>query len=272
MASKWASNRIIESRDSKTIRRALDAIGMVFKLTWLPGMSRHPWLRPDKTDMRWLPINADIEAPEDTPMPLAVLDRLIERASHRVLYDYCGCRVAYRCEDYPTELGCLLLGDSALEANPNVTREISVDEAKAAARKAVDAGLVPFVGKARIDNSLFSIKDRGRLVTVCFCCECCCITRNIRHLPIGKVEPLFVPLESVTIEVGPDCIGCGKCAEHCYTKAITIKDKRSVIGEYCRACGRCATLCPNNAIKVSINDPEFLEKTLERIGSYVKYD
>ena len=40
----------------------------------------------------------------------------------------------------------------------------------------------------------------------------------------------------------------------------------------CRACGRCATICPNNAIKITIDDPQFLEKTIERIGSYVKYD
>jgi ferredoxin len=272
MATGRFTNRLIEKRDPNAIRRALDAIGLMFKVAWMPGASLHPWLRPAKTDMRWLPINQDIEMPEDTPMPLAVLDGLIEKASHRVVYDYCGCRVAYRCEDYPLEIGCLLMGDSAMEANPRVSHEVDVDEAKALARKAVDAGLVPIIGKARIDNALFHIKDRGRLVTVCFCCECCCITRNIRHLPIDKVEPLFPPLESVTIEVGEECVGCGKCAEHCYVEAITVQDKRAVISEYCRACGRCATVCPNDAITVSLTDPDFVEKTIERIGSYVKYD
>ena len=41
--------------------------------------SSHPWLKPEKTDMRWLPINQDIEMPDDTPMPLVVLRRIIER-------------------------------------------------------------------------------------------------------------------------------------------------------------------------------------------------
>jgi UDP-glucose 4-epimerase len=271
MANRLA-RRITEKRNAKSIRRALDAMSVMFKLAWIPGTQWHPWLRPEKTDMRWLPINTDIEMPEDTPMPLAVLDAIIEKASHRVIFDYCGCRKAYGCEHYPHEIGCLLMGDSALEGNPNVSHEVTVDEAKTFARKAVDAGLVPIIGKARIDNALFSIKDRHRLVTVCFCCECCCITRNIRHLPIAKVEPLFPPLESVTIEVTDECKGCGKCAKHCYIEAITIVDEHAVISEYCRACGRCATVCPSDAIRISLNDPDFVEKTIERIGTYVKYD
>ncbi len=265
-------NGVIERGNPKSIRRALDAIGLTFRLARLPGSGKHPWLRPDKTDMRWLPINTDIEMPGNAPMPLAVLDRLIEEASHRVIFDYCGCRVAYRCESYPQEIGCLLLGDSALESSPKVSREVGVEEAKEHARKAVDAGLVPIVGKARIDNALFSIKDRGRLLTVCLCCECCCITRNIRHLPLDRLEPLFPPLESVEIEVTGDCTGCGKCVEHCYVEAITVEDGRAVIGEYCRACGRCATVCPANAVSVRLTDPDFLDRTLERIRSYVKYD
>lgn len=266
------ANRIYETQNPKTVRRALDAVGAAFKLTWLPGMSHHPWLRPDKTDMRWLPINQDIEMPENAPMPLAVLDRLIEEASHRVIYDYCGCRLAYRCEHYPVEIGCLLMGDSAVEGKSQKKREVGVEEAKAFARKAVDAGLVPIVGKARIDNALFGIKDHGRMLTTCFCCECCCITRNIRHVPLDKVEPLFPPLEGVTIEVTDECKGCGTCAEHCYIEAITIVDKRAVIGAYCRACGRCATVCPKDAICVRLDDADFLDKTIDRIRSYVKYD
>jgi UDP-glucose 4-epimerase len=49
-------------------------------------------------------------------------------------------------------------------------------------------------------------------------------------------------------------------------------DDRAVLGEYCRACGRCATICPNDAIKVSIDDPEFIEKSYERIRTYVNYE
>lgn len=247
-----------------------DKAFMLFRLPLLPRV--HPWTRPDKTDMRWLPINEDIQLPDDTPLPLALLDRLIEEASHRVIFDECGCRVAFRCENYPIDIGCLLMGDSAIEAPSSSWREVSVEEAKQHARRAVEAGLIPVVGKARVDNFLFHIKDRARLLTVCFCCECCCITRYTRHAPLDVLEPLFPQLDGISIEVTGDCVGCGKCAEHCYVQAIEIVDERAVIGEYCRACGRCATVCPQDAIEIRIDDPDFMDKARERIREHVRYD
>jgi UDP-glucose 4-epimerase len=240
----------------------------------LPLVNRwHPWLRQDRTDMRWLPINQDIKMPEDTPMPLAVLDRIIEQASHRAIIEYCGCRKGFHCKDYPVEIGCLLMGDSALEAKRFPFREVGVDEAKAHARRAAEAGLVPIVGKARVDNYIFKIKDRHRLLTVCFCCECCCVTRFSAFAPLEYIQPTQPHLESVTISLDPDkCKGCGKCVEKCYVQAITLVDKKAVISEYCRACGRCATVCRNEAIEIQLTDPEFVDKTIERIRSYVKYD
>jgi ferredoxin len=258
---------------TSTARRGLDALGTVFKLSRLPLVSRvHPWLRPDKTDMRWLPINEDIQLPGDAPMPLNLLDRFIEEASHRVIYKECGCRAAFECKSYPIDLGCLLMGDSAVEGSSSSCREVTVREAKEHSRRAVEAGLVPVVGKARVDNFLFGIKDRSRLLTVCFCCECCCITRFTRNVSMKTLEPMFPRLHGVTVEVNDDCIGCGECAEHCYIKAIEIVDGKAVIGEYCRACGRCATVCPEDAIEVRIDDPDFLDNAYDRIRSYVKFD
>lgn len=233
----------------------------------------HPWFREDRSDIRWLPINTDIEMPENTPMPLELLYRLIGEASHRVIIDYCGCRKAFGCEDYPVGIGCLLLGDSALEVRRRFPHhEASIEEAREHARLAVDAGLVPVIGKARVDNFIFKIKDRSRLVTVCFCCECCCITRLTSTLPLKHLEPIFPRLESVTVTVSDRCRGCGKCVEHCYVQAIEVMDGTAVISGYCRACGRCATACPNDAVEIRITDPDFLEKTRDRIRSYIDYE
>jgi len=239
----------------------------------LPLIDRwHPWLREDRTDMRWLPINEDIRMPENTPMPIAVLESLIDEASHRIIVDHCGCRKAFKCEHYPVEIGCLLMGDSALEARGFPFREVGADEARAHAHRAVEAGLVPIVGKARADNFIFKIKDRHRLLSVCFCCECCCITRFASYVPVEYLEPTFPPLESLTIRVTDKCKGCGKCAEHCFVHAIQVVDTKAVIDDTCRSCGRCATFCPTDAIEIEITDPEFVEKTRERIRSYVKYE
>ncbi len=242
-------------------------------LSRLPLMDRvHPWMRPDKTDARWLPINTDIHLPGDAPLPLELLFRVIDEASHRVIIDHCGCRRAFGCRHYPSDIGCLMMGDSALEIKRFTGREVSPSEAREHAVRAVEAGLVPIVGKARVDNFIFKVKDRGRLFTTCFCCECCCVTRFTALAPARRLDPLFPKLESISIEVTDRCRGCGRCAEHCYIGAIEVRDGRAVIGDYCRGCGRCATVCRQGAIEVSIEDPDFLERALESIRSHVKYD
>lgn len=255
-------------------RAAAAAAGYGLKtLSRIPLLDRvHPWMRPGKTDARWLPINRDIQLPDSAPLPLELLFRVIKEASHRVIIDHCGCRRAFNCKDYPADVGCLMMGDSALEIKNSPCREVGPDEAVEHAIKAVDAGLVPIVGKARVDNFIFKVKDRGRLFTTCFCCECCCITRFTALAPAEKLDPLFPRLESLSIEVTDRCTGCGRCAERCYMNAIEVRGGKAVIGKYCRGCGRCATACRQGAIEVSVTDPEFLGKALESIRSHVTYD
>jgi hypothetical protein len=102
------SGSVVASRDPRKIRRYLNFIENLSRVSWLPTLSRwHPWLRPDKTDIRWLPIDEDIEAGAGSPRPLQLLDSIIEEAPHRVILDYCACREAYSCEGYPSEIGCL---------------------------------------------------------------------------------------------------------------------------------------------------------------------
>lgn len=273
MARKTYIEKVIEKGQKGKKQWGIAFVWVTFmasKVPWIPRL--HPWVRKDKTDMRWLPINENIQMPENAPLPLNLLDRFIEEASHRVIFDECGCRVAYRCKEYPIDIGCLLMGDSALESPMSICREVNADEAKEFARRAVEAGLVPVVGKARVDNFIFGIKDYARLLTVCFCCECCCITRFTRHTRMEFLEPIFPRLDGITIEVTDDCVACGECAKHCYIQAIKVVDDRVVIGENCRACGRCATVCPNEAIEVRIEDPEFIEKAYDRILAHTKHD
>jgi UDP-glucose 4-epimerase len=253
--------------------QALNSVGWGFGFARIPLFARvHPWMRPDKTNVRWLPINEDIEQPGSAPLPREILYRFIEEASHRVIYNQCVCREANKCEHYPIGIGCLQMGDSAIESDEALRREVGVDDAKQFVNDAISKGLVPVVGKVRIDNFIFDIKDRSRLLTVCFCCECCCITRFNRHAPARYLDSMFPRLDSIVVEVTDGCTGCGTCVEHCYIKAIEVAGDRAVIGEKCRACGRCASVCPSGAVKISIEDPEFLDRAYEAIRSFVKYD
>ena len=255
------------------MRRGIGFVQSVWSLAKLPFTGTvHPWTRPDKNDVRWLPINEELRTGEDTPVPLDLLLRFIEEASHRVVYDFCPCRYGEGCKEYPVDIGCLLMGDSALESPSAISHEATVEEAKELALRAVDAGLVPVVGKAKVDNFIFSIKDRARLLTVCFCCECCCFLKCTRHIPLETLEPMFPRISGISLEVTDACKGCGKCVEHCYIRAIEVVDKKAGIGDYCRACGRCANICSNDAIEIRIDDPDFLEESYQRIRKRVTFD
>ncbi|MBU1671793.1 MAG: 4Fe-4S binding protein [Actinobacteria bacterium] len=262
----------IERGTAKSRRLWLKGMGLGYVFTRVPLVPKvHPWLNPRKTDMRWVPINQDIETPPGTAVPTALLDRFIEEASHRVIYHVCGCREAFGCTHYPQSIGCLLMGDAAMDSRMNLCSEVGVDEAKEHAGRAIAAGLVPLVGKARVDSYIFGIKDRARLMTVCFCCECCCWLKYGRSADPEVLDSLFPRMRGVSIEVSDACEGCGTCLERCYLGAIDVSGGRAVMSGLCRACGRCAAACPNGAISVSVDDPAFLEREYERITTYVKH-
>lgn len=125
------------------------------------------------------------------------------------------------------------------------------------------------MGKVRIDNLVFGIKDKKHLLSTCFCCECCCISRFARHVPHEIRSELVMRLDGLTIEVTDDCDGCGACAKRCFLQEIEIVDGRAVIGE---GCGRCATVCKRDAITISLDNPAFLEEARSRIEALVDFE
>ncbi len=65
----------------------------VFKLSRVPFIQdRFSWVDPQKNTFSWLPINRDIEGAGSIALPEEVLGRLIDKASHRVILDFCLCR------------------------------------------------------------------------------------------------------------------------------------------------------------------------------------
>lgn len=262
--------------DHKPPFPAFNKLGMkffelVFKTSGLPVLrDLHPWTNRNKTNLSWLPINQNIERTASTPAPAEVVADHIKRAKHLSIVDFCGCRRNLQCQDYPEEIGCLFMGESSLEIRSEYNHQVSRDKALLHLEKAVKANLVPVMGKARVDNFIFQVPDKGKLLTVCFCCECCCITRFMRHLPAERLNEIFVPLEGLSVEVDHTCIGCGTCEKKCFIGAITIENGRSVIGEKCRLCGRCARFCPQGAIKLRLNNPRLQEDYRRRVDPHVQ--
>ncbi len=244
----------------------------LFKLTQIPVVREWlPQFAPDKSNLSWIPINRDIEGVGQIALPEEILDRLIEKAKHRVILNYCGCRKVYGCKDYPIDAGCLMMGESALKIPDKFSREVDAAEAKDHIRKAIEAGLVPITGKARLDNDLFMIPDEGKLLTLCLCCECCCITRFSRYAAAEAMNGVLHPVEGLSVEVTDECIACGECVPICYTNAINLYGNRAVINEMCGVCGRCAMHCPQKAIKLTLENPNVVDDVIQRIESVVDF-
>ena len=69
------------------------------------------------------------------------------------------------------------------------------------------------------------------------------------------------------------CIGCGECADHCASSAISLEDEVARIDvETCVGCGECILICPNEAIQVQWNQsiPIFLENMAEYTEGVLK--
>ena len=229
-----------------------------------------PVFDPAKSNFSVIPINKDVEGAEDIALPIEIIDNLIDRARVQVILSKCVCRVNYDCQNYPEDHGCLFLGESALETPKKWRRIVTKEEAKAHARKGIELGLVPMVGKIRFDSDTLGIRDRGKLMTICFCCECCCLSRFLAPLPPELVDSLEHPIEGISIEVTDDCIGCGECIDVCYLNALSLVDGKIVRSDICRVCGRCAGVCKQNAIKIKLDNPNVVDDVVNRLLSIVE--
>ena len=279
MPKKWLpglldAGRLYQNPKPWMMRLGLDGLKGLFRVFNLPGIRRfHPWMQESKTNMYWIPVNKELERGQDVPLPYEIVEHFIEKSSTRVVMDFCGCRAAHQCQRFPTDVGCLMMGDDAVKIPPEFSRMVSRDEARAHLQKAVEAGLPPFIGKARIDNFIFGVPDNNRLLTVCFCCDCCCITDMLKHIPHEERQAIVHPVDGLEIYVDGDaCVGCGQCAEHCFIEAISLETGKARISGECRGCCRCVSVCPSQAIIIRLDNPDFVQSAVKSIESSVGMD
>jgi len=257
-------------RGGRMVKNFFRSFEWLYALAYIPILrEKIPALDPNLSDVSTIPINTDIEGAEGIALPEEVLDRLIDISNYRVILDGCACRKIYGCETYPVDLGCIFMGESAKQIPRDYCREASREEAKAHVRKTIEAGLVPIVGEARADHDLLRIPFEGTLLTTCFCCECCCLSRAFRRGPLETVDGIMHPVKGLTVQVTEDCVGCGTCVDTCFIKAIKIVNGRAIIDPYCRVCGRCAGACPSNAIKLKLDNPNAVDDVVNRIVAKV---
>ncbi len=186
--------------------------------------------------------------PEDI-LPEENFKLRIENAKSRILAP-CGCRVSwghkcelplmvcFACFDRPR-------GEYYLRQPGRLLKEVSLEEAMAAARQAEEAGLVHWGD--------------------CYCCDCCC--ENLYPVTRAKRWDLMTPNRFSAVVDEEKCNGCKKCVERCPFEAVEMKSgdtpkkqKSFVDPEKCKGCGLCVITCKPNALTLEIvRPPEYLK-------------
>lgn len=248
------------------------------KLARLPGLGK--WLEKKFFDGDYLvtlprnetiQVNQQVEEQDQMILPTDLMDYFIDKMEYHVVMNFCICRRSMPCKDYPIELGCLFMGEAARDINPEWGTPVTKEEAKEHIRRCEDSGLIHFLGKSKLDTQWLGIGPGEKLLTICNCCPCCCITRGLPYTPSNLSDKL-VKAPGVEVWIGDECVGCGKCVEKdvCFTNAITMEGDRALIGDACRGCGRCISTCKTNAIKITINRDQFIDESIQKISQVVE--
>jgi Pyruvate/2-oxoacid:ferredoxin oxidoreductase delta subunit len=248
---------------------------LVARATKVPIIGRilDRWLF-EGDDLIYLPkdqvieINQSLDMPGEMVLPSQVVEHFIEKANVHWIMDFCICRTAEKCEDYPIDLGCLFLGEAALGINPRLGRRVTKEEALEHVRRCREAGLVHLIGRNKLDTMWLGVGPGEKLLTICNCCPCCCLWRVLPHVAT-RISVKVTRMPGVVVTVSDRCVGCGTCQGVCFIDAILMVDNRAVIGDACRGCGRCASVCSQEAIEISIEYGRFVEESIARISPLV---
>ena len=227
------------------------------------------YLPKDSVALKTIQIGKSLEKPEEIALPSEIIHHFIDKANFHWIMNFCICRDASKCKDYPIEYGCLFLGEAAKGINPKLGREVTKEEAHEYLNKCRDAGLVHLIGRNKLDATWLGVSPGDRLLTVCNCCPCCCLWKILPDLK-SEIGRKVTKMPGVDVRVTDACNGCGTCTEGvCFVNNITLVNGRAVIGDQCRGCGRCVEVCPESAIEMTIENMDFVQSSVDRVDSVV---
>jgi len=226
---------------------------------------------PENTYGSYIPINTSLGTFENQLMPEKMIEHFIKKAKHFYVQNACGCRVYHDCQDHDKTLGCMYMGEDvkSIQLPPENGRFISQEEALEHVRKSLKNGLIPVFGRYPAETAGWAT-DTGRIMSMCFCCPCCCINGKMAQNATSEVQ-LFTRMEGLTVSVDPNiCVGCGACLEVCVFVGRNIIDGKAVVDqERCVGCGRCAMVCLNGSISITIDDPKRFEEHIQNLEESV---
>ena len=214
-------------------------------------------------------INEPIETPGEMALPSQIVEHFVEQANTLWIMNTCICRDGNHCKDYPTDLGCLFLGEAAAGINPKLGRPVSRQEALAHIQRCREAGLVHMIGRNKLDGVWLGVGPGDKLLTICNCCPCCCLWGVLPHIA-SQIGDKYLRMPGVSVRVTERCAGCETCTQGvCFVDAIRLVDGRAQINDDCRGCGRCVEICPVQAIQLDVEHRLFVEQSIASIAPLV---
>lgn len=231
-------------------------------------------LIPAQAEANWfIPVGEAVPAGVRSVLPGVVIEYLLRHADGIFAMHACPCRTAFKCQKHKTEIGCLHVGPAARRIPAELGRLLSLEEGLAYLQAALEDGLIPTILHIPSEAVIFGV-EKTRLLSICFCCECCCDVRlTLRDGPNRYWDEYNHRLPGVQVVVSPACTLCGDCVSACYGSArvITLGPDKAEIHARCIGCGRCVAACPEGAISLEF-DPhtDVLAALLERIESRVE--
>lgn len=247
----------------------LTVLAKLWPLTWMSAWATNwpvvgpiiarmsvPLFTGKNLNVTYLPLDAHIDGPDSALLPVQVVEELIRRSPYHAIIKRCTCRDARQCTEHPIDMACTFLGEGVKDMDPGIARHVTAEEAIAHLHRCVEDGLVPMAGRVKIDNYIWGVPDRGRLLTICYCCHCCCtLLTSLKYLPEDAARSL-VRLKGLEMRVDHErCVHCGYCAEACPAECISIEGERVVHDDSkCKGCGRCASVCDQGAVRAQIED------------------
>ena len=232
------------------------------------------WIRENR-DANWiLPVNEAIPRGQQVALPGMLVARLLREAAGIFGMSACPCRTAFQCANHPHEIGCLHLGRAVSQIPNEVGRLMSLEEGLDHLERALASGLIPTILYNPSDAEIFQV-DKRRMLSICFCCECCCDVRLLLHQGPDRYWDLYNHrLPSLEVVVGAGCTLCGDCISACYggERIIRLGAERAEISARCVGCGRCVSACPEGAITIELPpDSEWQPVLLSKIADRVQF-